>query len=127
MKEQIEITINVVASEYKLHPEDITGDRRVQPIPEARMMVVRLIREYFNPNVMTYERISRIINRGYSNGSRQDGKFKEWIRLYPDVRERYQRITEILNQKGYEKTTEDTPTGSAAPAAELHAEKQQAV
>jgi chromosomal replication initiation ATPase DnaA len=127
MKEQIEITINVVASHYKVHPDEITGPSRVQPLPEARMMLVRMLREYFSPEVMINNRIASIIKRDRANISRLDEKFQTWIRLYPDIREKYERICTLISMRGYEKKAENTPTRSAAPAAELHAEKQQAV
>jgi chromosomal replication initiation ATPase DnaA len=127
MKEQIEIIMNVVASYYRVHPGDLKGPSRVTPLPEARMMLVRVLREHFNPESMTYDRMAKLIDRQYSNVSRQDGKFQTWIRLYPEIREKYERICTLIRMRGYEKKTEDQPTGSAAPADHLHAEEQQTV
>jgi len=125
MKDKIEITINVVAAFYKIHPATLNGQSRVTPLPEARMMLVRVIRSFFGE--IPYYKIGQMINREHSNLSRQDEKMRLWMRLYPDIKQKHDRICTLLTLRGYEKETQNPPTGSAAPAALLHAEKQPAV
>lgn len=123
MRGEIEVIVYAVLDAYKLKFSHIVSPSRVRPLPEARMMLIRILREYLGTIQMPYTRIGYMINRWPSNICRHDKLIQEWIRIYPDIKAKYESITETLKEKGYEKKAENTPTGSAAPADELYAEK----
>lgn len=84
--------IEIVASVYGVTPDEITGDSRKKPLPEARRMVCFIV----NPDNGSKGRIARSLQVDSSMITSNIEKIKSEIRLYSDTRSRYEAIKNKL-------------------------------
>jgi chromosomal replication initiation ATPase DnaA len=89
--------VHAVSRVYNVTREDIMGRSRIRNISEARQMLVYVMYSYpaFG---MTQREIGEFCNRERTYISHVCSKMENWVTLYTDVQEKYEKVTSMIDK-----------------------------
>lgn len=91
--------LSLVAEEYKVKVSDIKGDKRDRSLPEARRMVLKLLKEQElkeGHEKINYSEMGQTINMHPSNVPGRIRMVEEEITRYQDTRKHFENILKRL-------------------------------
>jgi chromosomal replication initiation ATPase DnaA len=88
-----ESIIKAVAEEYGITPDDISSNIRKRPMPEARKMCCYILAKF---GEYSYPDVANLLNVDRSNVYLAIANISDWIEIYTEIRNHFNRIMEKL-------------------------------
>lgn len=93
---QISAALHAVSQEYRVSEELIMGHRKLTELSEARMWFWLLLRVATEANCNSLARLSGHVSTSIHHST---CKAIDWMRIYPALRQRYDRIVTAFSQR----------------------------
>jgi chromosomal replication initiator protein len=93
---KVEAVLRAVSAAYSVTVEDVLGISREQPLPEARMVAMFVMRRTTD---MTYEQIGNVFGQRANSAYISCRKIGVWASIYPALRHRVLDLQGGLNER----------------------------